>query len=194
MKRTLAVIVLMIGLASLASASVLAFGSISFTDTIVSYTGVNLASATSITAMPQGIVTSTFGDFIGLTPIPSPTVISPVTFNIPLGPTPFFISWGDGTNNTRFTFSVVTTSEGHVSPNDLEIAANGIFEDSLGTYTTNGASVILSLTQTGGPGGAISMSGTFATPPEFTLVPEPGYMLLIGGALVALGVLRRKKP
>jgi len=194
MKRALVVIVLVSGLASLASASVLAFGSVSFTDTIVSYTGVNLASATSVTAMPAGIITSTFGDFVGLTPIPSATVINPFTFNIPLGTYPLFISWGDGTNNTRFTFSVVTTSVGHVSTNDLEVAADGIFQDSLGTYTTSGGSVILSLTQTGGPGGAISMSGTFATPPEFTLVPEPGYMLLIGGALVALGVLRRKKP
>jgi hypothetical protein len=131
------------------------------------------------------------------TPLASPTVTTPTTFSVPLSAFPSFIVWGDGTggaNNTRYTFSVTggsTTS--FTSPNDLTVSAIGTFHDTLGVYNDGTASLIFSLTQSGGPGNSISGSGTIQTPQAFNLVPEPETMMLMGGALLGLGLLRRKK-
>jgi hypothetical protein len=201
--------VLGLALAGTASASILATGSISFTEVVLSYTGANLQTATFVTldvsGGPPGRINSTTGVFNCLSPgvplgcspsqadIPTPTpaqymaITTPTTFAIP--PFSFLFTWGDGTNTTRYSFTTTTSSSFSGAPNTVGILANGMFHDTMGFYSDNTATLIMNLTQAGGPGHSISMAGTIDT----TAAPEPGGMaLLLGAALMGLGLVRRK--
>ena len=192
-----------LALSSNASASLAANGSVAFSDFVTGYAGPTLSEATSITlAFPGGIVTAASGTPFNCiqtdcTPLASPTTTSPAAFTVPLGAYASFVVWGDGTggaNDTRYSFSSLVSTASSTGPDDLTIYATGIFVDALGTYGTASASLIFNFTQSGGPGHAISGSGTISTPAAFDLgAPEPGTMGLLGGALVGLGLLRRKK-
>jgi hypothetical protein len=176
-------------------------GSIAFTDFVTSYTGVNLSSATGITLLQSGgSITAATGTPFACTqadcsPVTSATFTLPTTFSVPLGAYSNFVVWGDGTvaGATRYSFSVLLSSASSTGPDDLTIEATGTFVDALGVYDTSDASLLFNFTQTGGPGNAISGSGTIHTPASFQLAPEPGTMIMLGGALVGLGLIRRKK-
>jgi PEP-CTERM motif len=199
--------VLGLALSTIASASTLANGSVAFSNGVISYTGATLSVATTISIFTNGTITSGVGvpfncPQANCTPGqgdaggPSSSVTVPTTFNVPLGVYANFIEWGDGTggaNNTRYHFSslVSTWSSGNVDT--ITLYATGTFSDALGTYATHDADLILNLTQTGGPGHAISMAGTIDTPATFSIVPEPGTMLVMGSAMIGLGLIRRRR-
>jgi hypothetical protein len=56
---------------------------------------------------------------------------------------------------------------------------------------TLGASLTFSLTQTGGAGSSISISGTLATPSSF--VPEPASLAILGAGLLGIGFIRHRR-
>jgi hypothetical protein len=198
-----------LALTATASASIFATGSISFTEVVLSYTGADLTVATFVTldvsGGAPGRINSTSGVFNCLSagvpagcspsqadvPTPSPAqymaITTPTTFAIP--PSSFLFQWGDGTNATRYSFTETSSSSFSGSPNTRGVVANGTFHDTLGFYSDNTATMIMNLTQAGGPGHSISLAGTIDT----TAVPEPtGMALLLGSALIGLGLVRRK--
>jgi hypothetical protein len=112
---------------------------------------------------------------------------TPTTFGVPLSS--FLFQWGDGTNTTRYSFTETSSSSYSGAPNTVGVLANGTFHDALGVYSDNTATLIMNLSQAGGPGHSISLAGTIET----TAAPEPGGMaLLLGSALMGLGLVRRK--
>ena len=91
----------------------------------------------------------------------------------------------------RFSFTADngTLSFASINGSDfLNLAYQGTFHDVLGVYHDNTASLSLTFTQPtdGGPGSA-SYTGTFATQ-----APEPAPFFLLGGALLGIGILKRK--
>ena len=104
-----------------------------------------------------------------------------------------FVQWGDGTNTTRYSFSVLSSTSASLSTDTLTVFASGTFRDSLNVYATNDASLTMNFTQNGGGGGsgngnAISLAGTIST----LAAPEPATLFMFGGALIGLGLMRRK--
>ena len=201
--------VLGLALTATASASIFATGSISFTEVVLSYTGANLPVATFVTldvsGGAPGRINSTSGVFnctsagvpLGCSPsqadVPPPTpaqytaITTPTTFAIPLSS--FLFQWGDGTNTTRYSFTETSSTSFSGAPNTIGITADGTFHDTMGVYSDNTATLIMNLTQAGGPGNRISLAGTIET----TAAPEPaGMALLLGAALMGLGLVRRK--
>ena len=196
-----------------ASASIFASGSISFVDVVFGYTGASLSVATNIELDLGGLghtgnITSTSGSPFNCpqanctpslfdSPTPAPSQITELTtpsiFNVPLTSYLNFVQWGDGTNATRYSFSVLSSTSASLSTDTLTVFASGTFRDSLNVYATNNASLTMNFTQNGGGGGsgngnAISLAGTIST----LAAPEPATLFMFGGALIGLGLMRRK--
>jgi len=90
---------------------------------------------------------------------------------------------------TRYSFTTTTSSSYSGTPNTMGILADGLFHDTMGFYSDNTATLIMNFSQAGGPRHSISGAGTIET----TAAPEPaGMVLLLGSALMGLGLVRRK--
>ena len=80
------------------------------------------------------------------------------------------------------------TTFGFGSSSFLLISYRGTFSDSAGFFTPQSAAVSFTFTQSS-PGATVGESASFSTP----AVPEPATMALIGGGLVVIGLVARKK-
>ncbi|MBS1856684.1 MAG: PEP-CTERM sorting domain-containing protein [Acidobacteria bacterium] len=160
--------------------------------------GVAMNVCEQITSIPPTYLTLQ-NDFAagGNTPlhVNDDVTFSSYTFDLTLVALPVFHFTGQ--NSDRFTFTAtggLKNTASLANSDFLNLAYSGMFSDSLGFYNTAPGSLSLTFTQSGGATGAVTYSGTFATPPLPTSgVPEPETMAMVGGALIGLGMLGRKR-
>jgi hypothetical protein len=151
----------------------------------------NVATTKTFAVPTAKIITgSPVGSFT-LAPLPSQFTVSPVLdFTTPTSAAFDFSDPGIG------TFDAMTVTLLGAQGGKSAFAAwdvRGTFtlgSDWMNAGKTLSADETWALTQTGGPGNAISMSGTFHAPALG--VPEPATIALAGAALLALGLRRRK--
>lgn len=102
-------------------------------------------------------------------------------------------------NSDRFTFTATSAQKNLSalgSSSFVNVAYLGNFADSQGFYDPALGSLAITFSQTGGNTGTVGYSATFATPPlptPPTQTPEPTTMAMMGGALIGLGLVGRKR-
>ena len=152
-----------------------------------------LGSATSITLASSQITFAPFvAGLLDFSSIPLSTAVSLTSATLDLtNPASF-----DFTDAGVGTFTPTTIVLYNKTATSLNIFVEGAFTpgtDFGGGTAPLGASENFGLTQTGGVGTSISLSGTFASPPVGVPVPEPVTIWLVGAGLVGLGALRRSR-
>jgi hypothetical protein len=169
----------------------------------VSYTGANLAGATSVTFPVTNFVNTNQPLYLGLAndffsgplavAIMSAVTLTPLTFDLTApdgvaGGGAFTVTFTTASGLATFTATSFTTAT--ATSNTLDLYING-------TTTGNGfdpspTSLLVNLNQVGGPGGVVNASTTFASPPTTTNVPEPSTILGIL-AVAGIGAFARRK-
>lgn len=152
----------------------------------------DVTTVTVIQNYGKVVMQSVDGSFVGfLAPLDTFTVPNPTNF----GSLASF-SWSMGGVGSFAATSIV---KGPVTSGTQATAIWYIY----GTYTVGsdyanagavlGAIKTISLTQTGGPGHAISYSGSVYVPPPNSNIPEPATLILLGSGALLLGFRSRRK-
>ena len=151
----------------------------------------NLATDSSLTLAPASTATTTpeSGSFSVITI--GEVLSTPAALNFGAGPPPVGFDFSQAGDIGVFTASSAhTLSSGtgfHTWEVDGTYTPGGLWDPS-GTF---GAQEIWSCTQSGGPGNAISCSGTFnATRPT---LPEPLTLSIFGAGLAGAAAIRRRR-
>jgi len=114
----------------------------------------------------------------------------PDAFNL-IGLTFLFDGSGAGPLGAdRYSYVITAFTRTTTGTDTVTYLTNGTFSDGGGVFDTAPASMQLQINQAGA---SISASGTFATPNQFNLTPEPASMVLFGSALVGLSLMGRKR-
>lgn len=170
-------------------------GSFAYNATTDTTTDVTTTTSFNLPTPQMDLPGTRTGDFLLVTLPTNLAITSPIDFTN-AGVNSF--DWNDANIGSFDATSVVLLGSGCVL--SLCTAAYGV----IGTFTLGSAwanvgailsaSETWSLTQTGGPGSSISISGTFNAPSSLSEVPEPStYLLLITGALGLLGYRWRRQ-
>ena len=195
MKKVLGVVMMTIvalGLAS-APASAIPFVSGSFPIVVFTTTTTDVTT-TTVFANPSATLTTGagVGDFSSiLAGTVVPGISNPLNFGVPSS-----FDFVLGTLGTfHFTSqALITTTPAPNASATRDVVGTftvGAFFDNAGAVIT--ANQTDSLTQTGGPGQAISFSGTVHAPRVPVTIPEPATLLLLGSGLVGVAVASRRR-
>lgn len=186
-----------VGLATLAAASVAqalpTYNGGSFAFTSFTTTTTDVTTTTTFTLSPASITPGApVGDFTAVVLPASLAITSPLIFATPSAATFDFTDAGLGT----FTAATVTLLGTHPGLS-ASASYNVVGTFTLGADWANAGTVLTAnetwaLSQTGGPGNAISLSGTFHSPAApVQKAPEPLTIALVGAGLAGLGMRRR---
>lgn len=164
----------------------------SFAVSIATSTTTDVTTTTSFVVAPS-LSVSPFGvGSFALVVLPATlAVTSPLDFaNVTNGN----FDWTDAGLGSFVAASAVLTDSGGGTNAFAKWNVTGTY--TVGADFANAGDVLTanetwSLTQTGGPGEAISMSGTFHSPSFGT--PEPGTLLLLGAGLLGLFAIRGRR-
>lgn len=152
-------------------------------------TSITLAGGTEVQFVPALYLGATLNDFVSVV-FPGDTVtVFPLAIDLTGAqtfPLTDFLSWGN------YTFTATSLTVSNAGLGTLNLRFDGTFHDTSAAFLDNVGEVRFGFTQTGGSAGAISESGTFATPP-IPGVPEPATMVLLGSALLGVGIMRRRR-
>ena len=170
-----------------ASAIPFSSGSFAFSGSTSTTSNVN---TTSIFALAGGTISpgSTAGDFASIVMPGTLSLVDPIDFTI----------FSDFDFTDAGLGSFLASSVSKISNTVGAPAWNIIGTFTVGTDFTNvgdvlSANEIWSLTQSGGPGNVISLSGTFHSPAIPTNLPEPATLLMFVAGLGAAGAAGRRK-
>jgi hypothetical protein len=174
------------------------------------YAGADLSVATSITFPALEVVNTVQPTYLG-DPNDFFGLVAPLSLVIlnPSSPGPLAVSNVNGGpfatalptitfgpagrfSYTPFVGEFTSTGVDVNGGSNLTFNSLGTFTDSLGVFDPSIASLSFAATQTG-PGSAVNVSFTFATPPGVEAIPEPASAALLGVGVAGLAWVRRRK-
>jgi hypothetical protein len=183
-KRSLLIVALIVGVASLASASPIT-GSLSLSAFNVQLvpSGSNLATATSITATSAMVMANGLQNYS--------TIVAGTPYSITALNLSNFAGFTLG-NASYGTFVAASGNIVQQEPDFLDIFLLGTYtpgtlNGGIGGFDPSAASLRLSYNQTAG---SLSVAITLASPPN---LPEPASIFLLGGGLMGIAFIARRK-
>ncbi|WP_151695089.1 PEP-CTERM sorting domain-containing protein [Microcystis aeruginosa] len=172
---------------------------------VVSYTGPDLSSATSVTFPALNLVNINPPTYLGnpndffsgplAVAVASSVTLAPLTFDFSAtdgdpGAGAFTVTFTTASGPATFTATSFTTDTSPGNLNTLDLMIEGTIT---GTgFDTTLAEILVNLNQVGGPGNAVNASSTFGSQPSPTSVPEPSAILGIL-AVAGAGAFARRK-
>ncbi len=176
----------------------IAFGAAGILPDTGSLAAITTINAANVRNAFFGTSSGTFNDLTAMN-----TVFASVTlggFAVGNTQAPELTITGTGAGAGFGTFTAASEAVIHQNAGFLDLFFLGTYNPNFsgagGAYDgSEAASLRLSITRSGNDAGgySVSFSGSFASPPTSTTIPEPATMAILGASLLGLGLVRRRR-